>query len=421
MASIRVVFPTEWDQRQLGRVAEAEGHTVQWGEPDDDACPWDFDVLGYVEEEVARGGFDGVFSSSDYPGATVAGAIATRLGLPGTPPERVIRCSHKYYSRVTQREAAPEATPRFWLVDPDAPPDDLVFPCFVKPVKGAFSVMSARIGSRRELDAFLRQPAAREFLSSYVDIFNRLVRGLTDLEVDGRAFVAEALLTGRQATVEGYVGPDGPALVGVVDSVRHPKTKSFVRFNYPSSLPRRLQEKAWDVSRRAVLALGLEHTMFNVEVMVDAEEERVSIVEINPRMCGQFADLYEKVDGVSGYAIALALAAGAPPPRRRREGGHAVASSVPLRIFEPSLVERAPSDDDLRRAEALFDGTLCWSECETGARLDDFHTCEDGKSARYGIVNLGAPSREALKTRLAEVKETLGFRMRPLRDGAPGG
>ena len=410
MPTIRVVFPTEWDQRQLARVAEAEGYDVQWATPDDDACPWDLDALGLIEAEVARGGFDGVFSSSDYPGATVAGAIATRLGLPGTRPEDVIRCSHKYYSRVAQREVAPDATPPFWLVDPDAPGDDIAFPCFVKPVKGAFSVMSARIGSRPELLAFLNKPSAREFLSSYVAIFNQLVRGLTDLEVDGRFFLAEGLLTGRQATVEGYVGEDGAHLVGIVDSVRHPRTKSFVRFDYPSSLSKRLQEKAWEVSRRAVERLGLRHSMFNVEVMIDAARERVSIVEINPRMCGQFADLYELVDGVGGYSIALALAAGRPPPRKRRQGAHAVAASVPLRIFERSVVEHAPSEDDLRRAEALFPGTLCWSECETGARLDDFETCEDGQSARYAIVNLGAPSRDALQSRLAQVKATLGFR-----------
>lgn len=421
MKRIRIVFPTEWDDRQLPACRDAwrERFEIDFAEPSDEDCPWDLDPMAYIESEVerARDGVAGVLSSSDYPGATVAGAIAARLGLPGTPPANVIRCSHKFYARQAQLEDVPEATPRFYLVDPSLPDGgapDLVFPCFIKPVKGAFSVMSGRIDSRAELREFLGRPAVAEFLESYVLVFNRLVRGLTDFEIDGSYFLAEELLKGKQVTVEGYVHPDGVDLLGIVDSVRHPRTKSFVRFDYPSSLPHRLQDRVWDVARRTVEGLGLRSTLFNVEMMVNAATERVSIVEVNPRMCGQFADLYEKVDGVNGYEVALALAASERPPRARREGPYRAASSVPLRIFETSRVVSAPSRETLEQAESLFEKTLVWTECATGDALDDFESLEDGRSARYGIVNLGAADREGVQQRLEEIQRVLDFRFEPL-------
>ncbi len=47
-------------------------------------------------------------SSSDYPGVTLAGAIAAELGLAGSRPERLVTAAHKYYSRIAQRAVAPE-------------------------------------------------------------------------------------------------------------------------------------------------------------------------------------------------------------------------------------------------------------------------------------------------------------------------
>ena len=124
-------------------------------EPNDVDCPSDFDPVAYVEGAIRGelGPIDGVLSSSDYPGATVAAAIATGLGLPGPRPEQVLGASHKYYSRLTQRAVVPDAVPDFGLLDPRRPdaPAPLRFPFFVKPVKGAYSVHARRIGDASPL------------------------------------------------------------------------------------------------------------------------------------------------------------------------------------------------------------------------------------------------------------------------------
>ena len=417
---VLVLLETHWDRKQLAACAERWRETidVEFPAPSDVDCPFDFDPLAVVEAAVRGelGRFDGVTSSSDYPGATLAAAVATRLGLPGPRPECVIGASHKYYSRVVQREAAPEAVPAFAAIDPRQPvlEPPLPFPFFVKPVKGAFSILARRIDDAASLQEFLASPTVREFGNDYMAIFNRLVAALTRYQIDGHWFIAEGLLSGDLVTVEGYVCDGRVEILGVVDSTLH-ANRSFVRFDYPSRLPDDVQQRMASIVSRVVAALGLDRCLFNIEMVHAAAHDRIGIIEVNPRVCGQFADLYQKVDGQSSYEIALALCTGRTPRRRRGEGRHAAAASIPLRVFEPMRVERAPDAADLTAAEALFPDTLVWSECGAGDELSDFGVDEDGGSHRYAVINAGGADRDEIGRRADAVLERLGYRMRPLR------
>ncbi|MGH7541414.1 MAG: ATP-grasp domain-containing protein [Gemmatimonadota bacterium] len=417
-ARLLVVFPTVWDARQLQACEPAwrDRFEIRHAEPEDARCAWNFDVLGFVEQAAtgALGPFDAVFSSSDYPGATAAAAIATRLGLPGPRPERVLAASHKYRSRLVQREAAPDATPGFCLVDPERPRiEGLSWPCFLKPVKGAFSIRSGRIDSEEELAAFFARPATREFLDYYVWMFDRLVDAFTDFGVGGRAFVAEEYLRGRQATVEGWAYGDEIHVLGIVDSTFHENAPSFARFDLPSSLPAAIRERMADIALRVVSALGLRDTLFNLEMNWNPATDDVHVIEVNPRMAGQFADLYEKVLGTSSYEIGLALAAGVRPDVRPGPGPFSHAASFPLRVFHPCRVTSAPAAERIAEVEARIPGARVWSECAAGDTLSDF-AAEDGHSMRYAVVNVGAASRAGLARTLQEVKRALGFELAPL-------
>jgi hypothetical protein len=206
-------------------------------------------------------------------------------------------------------------------------------------------------------------------------------------------------------------------VIGIVDSTLHPNG-SFARFDYPSRLPRAVQQRMADVARRVVPALGLERTLFNIELMLDRESDRIQIVEVNPRICGQFADLYQKVDGTNGYELALSLCTGRKPRIEPGRGEFAAAASLPLRVFEPMRVLAAPDARDVSAAEALFPQTLVWSECTAGEELADFEVDEDGGSHRYAVVNLGGASRVQIGERCEAVEARLGFRMQPLRGTA---
>jgi biotin carboxylase len=413
-----IVFETAWDRRQLEACREAWEDRLApvFPEPSDADCEADFDVLRFIERAAdgSLGRIDAVLSASDYPGAAAAAAIAMRLGLPGPQPEPVLRAQHKYYSRRAQREVAPEAVPRFALVRPGGSARvPMPFPVFVKPVKGAYSVLARRVRSPSELEDFLASPEVREYTHDYLAIFNRLVAGLTSFEYDGRWLLVEELLHGRLVTVEGFVCEGEVEILGVVDSVLHPQG-SFARFDYPSSLPADAQARMGAIAARVIRRLGLDWTLFNIEMMWDAQRDRVSIVEVNPRICGQFADLYQKVDGANGYAVALSLARGERPKIARGAGRYRMASSHPLRVFEPVRVARAPDAADVAAAEALFPQTLVWNECASGDRLEEFARGEDGVSFRYGVVNLGADTPEEREARFAALCARLGYAFEPL-------
>ncbi len=417
---VLVLFETHWDRRQLAACdpARLAGIELVFPPPDDVECPSELDPVAFIESAAtgALGRVDGVLSSSDYPGATIAAAIATRLGLPGSRPEAVIGAAHKYYSRIAQRDAVPAAVPPFALLDPRRPAElpALSYPVYVKPVKGAFSVLARRIDDAASLAAFLGSPAVLEFGQTYLAIFNRLVATCTDLEIDGHFFIAEGVLVGDLVTVEGFAFEGAVEILGIVDSTLH-ASGSFARFDYPSALPPAVQERMADIARRVITRLDLEHGLFNIEMMHDAASDRISIIEVNPRICGQFADLYRKVDGTSSYEVALDLCTGVRPRLERGSGPHAAAASFPLRVFEPCTVERAPGDADVRAAEALFPDTLVWSECVAGDVLADFDLDEDGTSHRYAVINVGGSDRQDLQRRCEEIRERLGYRMSAAR------
>src|SRR5262249_50051192 len=220
-------------------------------------------------------------------------------------------------------------------------------------VKSSFSLLARRIDGREAFRAFVDSARVREFADEYMAIFNRMVAVYSAHPIDGRALIAEGVLRGDLVTVEGFVCEGAVHVMGIVDSALH-ANGSFGRFDYPSALPESVQDRMADVARRVIAGLGLDQTIWNVEMMYDATADRVSIVEVNPRICGQFADLYQKVDGTNSYEIALALCTGTRPHFAPRRGRYAAAASFPLRVFEPSAVLAAPDDADAAAAEALY-------------------------------------------------------------------
>jgi len=422
MKRVALLCPNSWDDVQLTRVLPSltgRYEVLMYGQDAEDD-PASFDALRFLEEAVKqfrREPVDGVASSSDYPGVLVAAALAHELGLPGPDPQAVFRCSHKYYSRVAQREAVPEATPGFALLDPAAvaagerPP--FSFPLFVKPVKSWFSVLARRVESFEELQRWLAEPDVQAHLTAFVGPFNQLLRRYTSLEKDGGYLLAETLCGGAQVTVEGFVCDGVVQLVGVVDSVMFPGTISFQRFDYPSTLPEAVRTRMGEVAARAVRGSGLDRALFNVELFYDPrapEGDDLRIIEINPRMCGQFADLYEQVDGINTYEVLLALAAGDRPQWRPGGGPHGVAASFPLRVFEDRLVTRVPSAEDIRAVKERWPVTLAKAYCRPDQRLSETNQ-GDGATWRYGMVNMAGATLPKMLEDFERVRARLGFQL----------
>lgn len=70
--------------------------------------------------------------------------------------------------------------------------------------------------------------------------------------VGGQICLAEEALSGRQLTFEGYRYRGETHTLGVVDSVTHEDSPSFVRYQYPAAVPARVTERMADISDRVI-------------------------------------------------------------------------------------------------------------------------------------------------------------------------
>lgn len=417
--TVCLVCPTMWDEAELPAASARAGIPYRSHGTDVSENPGAFDALSFIDATAAlirAEGLSGVMASDDYPGSIVSAALAHELGFPGPSPEVVLRCQHKFYGRLAQRESVPEAVPDFALVDPcniEAAASRLRFPVFVKPVKSFFSLFARRVHDRHGLESLAH--AARDHFASFVKPLDQLIaKYAPSIGHGGGYLLAEAPLEGVQVTFEGCVFRGEMRAIGIVDSTMYPGTISFARFEYPSALPHEVQGRMADIARRFVRHIGFDNGLFNIEMMYDRAQDRIGIIEVNPRMCPQFADLMEKVNGVNTYEIALSIAAGREPVVRRPTALFAVAASVVARVFDDRLVRRIPSHAQRSRLAESFPDARLKVLCREGHRLSE--ELQDGNSYRYALLNLGGDSREHIAARYAEAMRLLHFELQAVTE-----
>ena len=415
---VLVLCPGAWDKVALGERFDTRYTLLYDGEQlVETPSLWAglrFDVWRWVERMAQKWegeNLAGVVGTGDYPGCMLASLLGERLGLPAPPPRVVVQLSHKYYSRIIQRGLVPEATPDFVPLSPYASKPQLGrlgYPVFIKPVKGTMSIRARRVGNVHEFREGVRF-SLLELVQKHLLLrpYQHLLQRYTDGEVPAWHFIGETPLSGVQVTVDGFMERGRAVVMGVVDSVMYPETISFQRFEYPSHLPARVLERMREVAVRLMEGSGFDHACFNIEMFYDEVHDRVSIIEVNPRMSYQFADLYERVDGMNTYEAQLALAVGEPVPWKAGAGRDGVAASFVMRRFIDGRVTRVPSEQEIARVKERFEGAVVQVLCAPGERLSDHD--QDVGSYRYAIVNLGAPTREELFARYTEVEQLLPF------------
>lgn len=384
-----MLCPQERDVRCIESVRLEERYRVRYAGSDLDQLE-DFDPEAFLAG-CADFPADGIVATKDQS-ALLASVLARRRGLPGPSPEALLACQHKPTSRMLQREVAPEATPRFALLEGDGLP--LGLPFFVKPVVGRLSQNAFRIDHERDL---LGLSELDRYTSRYARI--AALAGASADSVHG--FIAEELLTGAEVTLEGYVHGSGVTVIGVTDSVKYPRTLSFERFEYPSRLPAERQAELAGVAERLLPALGFDGGFFNVEFFVPAEGP-ARIIEVNGRIASQFAPLVEALHGRSTYEALFALACGRDPAWR---GGipDGVGVSYCLRVFEDAFVEAVPEPED--GVELLV---------RPGRALSE-QGSNDAQSYRLAILYGTGETRQEAVERCRARARGLSFRLAPAR------
>ncbi|HSE82435.1 MAG TPA: ATP-grasp domain-containing protein [Gaiellaceae bacterium] len=386
MKQILVLAPQERDLSAIRAAGLEERYGVDFVGSDLDQLE-SFDPVGFLAEAEQLPA-DGVVATKDAS-ALLAAVLAERRSLAGPRPQAVLRIQHKPTARAVQRQVAPEATPRFALLDSRLP---LPFPFFVKPVVGRLSQNAYRIDAADDL---LQLQAAGADVGRYAEIVE--IAGRDPAFVTG--FLAEELLAGAEVTLEGYVHRGRVTVVGVTDSVKYPGTLSFERFEYPSALPEERQDELANVAARVLPALEFDDGFFNVEFFVP-EAGPAKIIEVNGRIASQFAPLLLGLHGRSSYDALFRLALGEDPEWSvgRPDG---VAISYALRAFEDALVEVVPEPEpDL---EILV---------QPGLRLSE-QGVNDSQSYRLAIFTGFGETREEAVARVRERAAALSFQLAP--------
>lgn len=417
---IGLLFDFDWDRLAHDRLCREQGWQFDragfdlFSFPSNVRLAW-ADVERFAARQARRArrrGWAGVVSHQEHFGALAAALTAEIAGLPGNRPEAVLACQHKLHARRVLQRVAPEANPAFELLDAaygDPIPDGITYPRFVKPVRAAFSVLARHVASHAELQAHTRF-GWRELwvIRHLVEPFDRIARRRLPEAGSAHRLILEEPVRGRQYNLDGFVWRGRMHVLGVVDAVMVPGTQAFMRFELPSRLPQPVAARAAEVARRFLAEVGFDHGLFNMEFVHDAANDRLTVIEFNPRLASQFGDLYRRVHGVDPHAIGLALAAGADPlalPRVQPPSG--AAASFVYRAFAPDQVAGAPTPARRAALREAFPDALLFSFPKHGQALArDFKWLG---SHRYGIVHLGGRDRADLARRCREASALLGW------------
>jgi biotin carboxylase len=420
MKNVLFIAPTTREHVALPKIADELGIKLIWddfvGDYFDDFLEKDakkentLDIVALIEQTIEKyknQKLSGVISAVGYPGMSAVAVIAERLGLPGPKPKAIMRCEHKYYSRLAQREIVPEATPAFHLIDPrDKSTLENVkdLPVFLKPVKSSMSMNAFQIHSREEL---IERAAIAGMPERFTKPFDDMTKAYTDLDLSCDYLIVEDLLKGRQVSLEGFVYGGKPVIMGIVDGEMVPDTLSFNRWLYPSRLPPHVLDQMESIATRFFKGIEYDSAMFNMELIWDEEADHVFIIEVNPKIASQFPDLFEKVDGTSSYKAMLEIAVGTAPTFTRRKGEFKVAASCVLRSFEDKKVVRKPTKEDVAAVRKKYPDALVSIIATEGKNLSE--QTQDTFTYRYGLINIGAQSVEELEGKNEDCKSLLNF------------
>lgn len=419
MQNILVLFPNEWDLLEFSAPRYAGRYRFFYEGFDLHKFPENaklmvFDARRFIERMLRKyrnKNIAGVLSNEEQFGTLIASVVAERLGVPGTSPNSILVAQHKYYARLRSREVVPEATPAFCVfpyavkTETDVP---MAFPMFAKPVKATYSILARRVENFRELKKLLSfHPLEKQILRQLVKPANDLAGIYADFAVNTQHIIGEEVLRGAQVTVDGFMQNGRVRILGIVDSIMYPGTNAFERFQYPSGLPQSVQARMADIVERYIRSLDFTIGLFNVELAYDSETDRISIIEINPRMAYQFADLYDKVDGFNPYDILLDLTLGNPASHRKGEGRYTSAASFVLRAFEGAKLLTAPSETHVESVRRLHHDARVMVYIKQGASLA--REIKWLGSYRYAVLNIGAANHSDLVSRFHTMRSQLPF------------
>ncbi|MFT4471156.1 ATP-grasp domain-containing protein [Arthrobacter sulfonylureivorans] len=361
------------------------------------------------------GSVDAIVSHWDFPTSVIGPILAKEYGIAAPTLESVLKCEHKYWSRLEQQASIPEVVPQFASFDPfddgALQQIDIPFPFWVKPVKAHSSNLGFEVRSEEDFNDAIRQIRAE--IEQVGDAFNEVLK-MVDLPPElqnagGNTCLAEQFVSGTQAAPEGTMFRGSYNAHGVFDMHKDAAGTSFERLDYPAnSVPEPVQQRMIELAERYLRHVGFDNGCFNAEFMWDQAEDQLWLIEVNTRISQSHSDLFAKVDGVSNHEVAIDIALGVEPTMPHRKGEFAVASQCMVFHDEDAIVTRVPDEQDVARLAKQIPHANFTRQVQVGDRLSELPN-QDSYRYVVGILYLGADDRDQLVERYNAAVEALPF------------
>lgn len=421
MKNVFILGLTDFQAGELQTVRGAENYTFHsLLDYDRLVGAQDIDFHGLLEAARQQlrdfdGSVDAIVSHWDFPTSVIGPILAKEYGIAAPTLESVLKCEHKYWSRLEQQASIPECVPQFASFDPfddgALQQIDIPFPFWVKPVKAHSSNLGFEIRSEEDFNDAIRQ--IRSEIEQVGDAFNEVLK-MVDLPPElqnagGNTCLAEQFVSGTQAAPEGTMFRGSYNAHGVFDMHKDAAGTSFERLDYPAnSVPETVQQRMIELAERYLRHVGFDNGCFNAEFMWDQAEDQLWLIEVNTRISQSHSDLFAKVDGVSNHEVAIDIALGVEPTMPHRKGEFAVASQCMVFHDEDAIVTRVPDEQDVARLAKQIPHANFTRQVQVGDRLSELPN-QDSYRYVVGILYLGADDRDQLVERYNAAVEALPF------------
>ncbi|QRP49701.1 acetyl-CoA carboxylase biotin carboxylase subunit family protein [Amycolatopsis sp. FDAARGOS 1241] len=418
-ANIFVIGLDADNARVLERLPDAENHTFHGLLTPDELQHGDIDIADLLDKaEQVLDAFDGpvdaIVTFWDFPAATLVPLLCELHGLPHVPLEAILKCEHKYWSRLEQRAVIDEM-PHFGVVDLDDAeprlPEDVSFPAWLKPVKSFSSELAFRVADEEEFSGAVAEIRAGvgRVGDPFEEVLGKVALPREIAEVGGAACLAEDALHGVQAAVEGYAYQGKVTVYAALDSVDYPESSSFLRHQYPSQLPEEVGQRMKDVARRVMERIGFDNGTFSVEFFCDPQSGQVCLLEINPRHSQSHAELFELVDGMANHDVMVRLGLGQPPRHRLGAGPYQIAGRWYLRRFSgDAVVKRVPTAEEISALEEKVEGVRISVSPAEGHWLSELPE-QDSYSFELAQLIIGARTENEMEEKYRTCVDELHF------------
>ncbi|WP_237065169.1 ATP-grasp domain-containing protein [Microbulbifer guangxiensis] len=374
------------------------------------------ELLSLAEETVAgcNGDLAGIINHWDFPSSALHPFLCRQFGLRSANPEAVLKCEHKYWSRLEQRKALPDWIPDFCPIDPFAK-DPLAqltidFPFWLKPVVSHSSQLGFRIEDEHELLQALK--VIRADVRRLGELLNTALARVPLPEelgpVDGNWCIAEALLKGKQCGIEGTVVNGRYHVHGIVDTVKDSHNLSFTRYEYPSVWPDYAQQKICEAGEILLRQIGFDNSAFGIEFFWDEETDEFRVLEINTRISQSHSDQFIKVHGVSNHEAALDIPLERHTDFSAMTGDFRCAAKFMLRRYADTTVTRIPTAAEIEALESRVPGCKIAILVDEGMRISDLAS-QDSYSFEVANICLGGQDQADMLEQYREVAAALRF------------